>query len=29
MAREGFKAHAVVRRSVVTSLGECIKPPAG
>jgi fatty acid desaturase len=26
MAREGFKAHAVVRRSVVTSLGECIRP---
>jgi fatty acid desaturase len=26
MAREGFQAHAVVRRSVVTSLGECIRP---
>ena len=26
MAREGFQAHAVVRRSVVTSLAECIKP---
>jgi fatty acid desaturase len=26
MAREGFLGHAVVRRSVVTSLGECIKP---
>ena len=26
MAREGFQTHAVVRRSVVTSLGECIKP---
>jgi fatty acid desaturase len=26
MEREGFRAHAVVRRSVVTSLGECIKP---
>jgi fatty acid desaturase len=25
MARKGFRAHAVVRRSVVTSLGECIK----
>ena len=24
--REGFRAHAVVRRSVVTSLGECIRP---
>jgi fatty acid desaturase len=26
MAREGFQSHAVVRRSVVISLGECIKP---
>jgi len=26
MAREGFQAHAVVRRSLVTSLGECIRP---
>ena len=26
MAREGFQTHAIVRRSVVTSLGECIKP---
>jgi len=26
MMREGFRAHAVVRRSVFTSLGECIKP---
>jgi fatty acid desaturase len=24
--REGFRAHAVVRRSVLTSLGECIRP---
>jgi len=26
MAREGFRNHAVVRRSIVTSLGECIRP---
>jgi hypothetical protein len=26
MAREGFRTHAVVRRSVLTSLGECVKP---
>ena len=26
MERDGFQAHAVVRRSLVTSLGECIKP---
>jgi fatty acid desaturase len=26
MAREGFKAHAVIGRSVTASLGECIKP---
>src|SRR5262245_1660980 len=26
MMCEGFRAHAVVRRSVFTSLGECIKP---
>ena len=26
MARNGFRAHAVVRRSVVISLGERIKP---
>jgi hypothetical protein len=26
MAREGFQTHAVVRRSVLTSLGECVKP---
>jgi fatty acid desaturase len=26
MAREGFRTHAVVRRSLFTSLGECIKP---
>ena len=26
MAREGFQKHAVVRRSVFASLGECIKP---
>jgi fatty acid desaturase len=25
MARNGFRTHAVVRRSVVTSIGECIK----
>jgi len=29
MMREGFRAHAVVRRSVFISLGECIKPGAG
>jgi hypothetical protein len=28
MMREGFRAHAVVRRSLLTSLGECIKPQA-
>jgi fatty acid desaturase len=26
MERDGFQAHAVVRRSLVTSLGDCIKP---
>ena len=26
MAREGFRTHAVVRRSVLTSLGECVRP---
>jgi fatty acid desaturase len=26
MAREGFQTHAVVRRSVFTSLGECVEP---
>jgi fatty acid desaturase len=26
MAREGFRRHAVVRRSILTSLGECIEP---
>ncbi|MGV1013880.1 MAG: fatty acid desaturase, partial [Methyloceanibacter sp.] len=26
MAREGFQSHAVVRRSVFTSLGECVRP---
>ena len=26
MAREGFRTHAVVRRSVFASLGECVKP---
>ena len=26
MARQGFRQHAVVRRSVLTSLGECIRP---
>ena len=26
MAREGFQTHAVVRRSVITSLGECVRP---
>lgn len=26
MVREGFRTHAVVRRSVVTSLGECVRP---
>ena len=26
MAREGFRTHAVVRRSIVTSLGECVRP---
>ncbi len=26
MAREGFRAHAVVRRSLATSLGECVRP---
>ena len=25
MEREGFQSHAVVRRSVITSLGECVK----
>jgi len=25
MAREGFKQHAVVRRSALTSLGECVR----
>jgi fatty acid desaturase len=29
MARKGFQAHAVVRRSVVTSLGECINRAPG
>jgi len=29
MAREGFQTHAVVKRSVFASLGECIKPQAG
>ena len=28
MAREGFRTHAVVRRSVMTSLGECVTPAA-
>jgi fatty acid desaturase len=28
MAREGFRRHAVIRRSVLTSLGECVKPQA-
>lgn len=28
MARRGFRTHAVVRRSVMTSLGECVKPAA-
>jgi fatty acid desaturase len=28
MMRERFRAHAVVRRSLLTSLGECIKPQA-
>ena len=26
MAREGFRRHAVVRRSILTSLGECVRP---
>ena len=26
MARQGFRQHAVVRRSVLTSLGECVRP---
>ncbi len=26
MAREGFRRHAVVRRSILASLGECLKP---
>ncbi len=26
MAREGFRTNAVVRRSVITSLGECVRP---
>jgi fatty acid desaturase len=26
MEREGFRKHAVVRRSVLTSLGECVRP---
>jgi hypothetical protein len=26
MAREGFKTNAVVKRSVIASLDECIKP---
>jgi hypothetical protein len=26
MAREGFQTHAVVKRTVFASLGECIKP---
>ena len=26
MVRDGFRMHAVVRRSVLTSLGECVKP---
>ena len=26
MAREGFQSHAVIKRSVITSLGECIRP---
>jgi fatty acid desaturase len=27
MERQGFRRHAVVRRSVLISLGECIRPP--
>jgi hypothetical protein len=26
MARRGFQAHAIVKRSIFASLGECIKP---
>jgi fatty acid desaturase len=26
MVRQGFRTHAVVRRSVMTSLGECVRP---
>jgi fatty acid desaturase len=26
MSREGFRKHAVVRRSISTSLGECVRP---
>ena len=26
MQREGFRRHAVVRRSILTSLGECVRP---
>jgi fatty acid desaturase len=26
MAREGFRRHAVVRRSILASLGDCLKP---
>jgi fatty acid desaturase len=28
MAREGFQTHAVIKRTVFASLGECIKPQA-
>jgi hypothetical protein len=26
MARDGFRSNAVVKRSVLASLGECVKP---
>jgi len=26
MERQGFRRHAVVRRSLLTSLGECVRP---
>jgi hypothetical protein len=26
MKREGFRKNAVVRRSILTSLGECVRP---
>jgi fatty acid desaturase len=29
MERQGFRRHAVVRRSLLTSLGECVRPEAG